>query len=264
VDWADGAYEVVARQLAPASADAVAACQITSGATVLDLGCGTGNATELLARLGCDVFAVDPTSRLRELASARLSSAGLGARFLDGVAEKIPLGESSVDAIVSVFAAIFTSDPPGAAAEMSRVLRPTGRISLTAWIPEGPLFRLGAIRRDAVATALGRDAGPLAPFPWHDSEFVAGLFSSPDFSMRTLRSSISFVAESVDGFLSEEISTSPIWIDARRIIEPTGGFDRLMAESRDALLESNETTEGFKATSPFAIHVIDRRIGGAS
>jgi SAM-dependent methyltransferase len=257
MDWAAGQYEKVAPRLVPASLAAVGDCRLLPTDDVLDLGCGSGNATEIIAGLGCRVTAVDPTPRLLHVAAERITRLGLDASFLEGTAESIPAPDDSFDAVVSVFAAIFTPEPAMAAKEMSRVLRPRGRIALTAWEPEGAGFRLGSLRRAAVARALGLGAGTVAA-PWHEGRFVSSLFAAPEFSVTTRRSSILFTSDSVDSFLEEELATSPMWIDARQVLEPIGELPSLVSACRELLIEANETNEGFRVSSSFDIHLVQR------
>jgi ubiquinone/menaquinone biosynthesis C-methylase UbiE len=65
---------------------------------------------------------VDPASRLLEVARARAAREGKKVAFRHGEAASLPIGDSSVDVILSVFALIFVPDPGAAAAETSRVL----------------------------------------------------------------------------------------------------------------------------------------------
>lgn len=63
---------------------------------VLDLGAGTGKLTRSLASAGLAVTAVEPSRGMRE----QLEAAVPGAVVLAGTAEKIPLADASVDAVV--------------------------------------------------------------------------------------------------------------------------------------------------------------------
>lgn len=92
---------------------------------VLDLGAGTGKLTASLLGLdepGLEVVAVEPDAQMRALIDHR-------ATILAGAAEKIPLPDASVDAVV-VGQAFHWFDPEAALDEMARVLRPGGRVGL--------------------------------------------------------------------------------------------------------------------------------------
>lgn len=89
---------------------------------VVDLAAGTGKLTRPLARLGCEVIAVEPLDEMR-------AAIGDTARALAGTAEAIPLGDDSADA-VTVAQAFHWFDGAVALAEIERVLRPGGALAL--------------------------------------------------------------------------------------------------------------------------------------
>ena len=93
--------------------------------TVLDLGAGTGKLTGPLVAAGLTVTAVEPSQGMRE----QLTAAVPGARVLAGTAERIPLPDASVDAVV-VAHAWHWFDPARAVPEVARVLVPGGTLSL--------------------------------------------------------------------------------------------------------------------------------------
>ncbi|WP_166903039.1 class I SAM-dependent methyltransferase [Mycobacterium sp. DL440] len=92
---------------------------------VLDLGAGTGKLTTRLVERGLDVIAVDPIPEMLELLSNSLPDTPA----LLGTAEEIPLADDSVDAVL-VAQAWHWFDPELAVKEVSRVLRPGGRLGL--------------------------------------------------------------------------------------------------------------------------------------
>ncbi|WP_437275591.1 class I SAM-dependent methyltransferase [Sorangium sp. So ce375] len=135
--------------------------RVDAASTVLDLGAGTGKLTRLLAPTGARLLALEPVEGMRRKLSQMVPSAVL----LDGVAEAIPLPESSVDAAVAAQSFHwFHGDL--ALPEIHRVLRPRGRLSLlfnlrderVDWVArishildrhgrDAPIHRLGAWRR---------------------------------------------------------------------------------------------------------------------
>lgn len=96
------------------------------GMRVLELGCGTGEFTEDLARTGASVAAIDVSPELLATARAR----GTGARFLIADATALPFGDASLDAVVGSSILHHVELGP-AVAEMRRVLRPGGRACFT-------------------------------------------------------------------------------------------------------------------------------------
>jgi SAM-dependent methyltransferase len=90
-------------------------------AAVLDLGAGTGKLTRVLAARYRDVTAVEPLGNMR----AMLERVVPGATALAGSAERIPLDDSSVDAVFAA-QAFHWFDKSLALPEIVRVLRPGG------------------------------------------------------------------------------------------------------------------------------------------
>ena len=116
-------------------------------AHVLDLGAGTGKLTRQLTGCGLDVTAVEPSEGMRE----KLRQAVPGVRALAGTAERIPLPDNSVDAVL-VAQAWHWVDPARAVPEVARVLGPGGQLGLLWNIRDERadwLAGLGAILRQS-------------------------------------------------------------------------------------------------------------------
>lgn len=125
----------------------------TGARDVLDLGAGTGKLTVRLVERGLDVIAVDPIPEMLEVLSGSLPDTPA----LLGTAEDIPLPDDSVDSVL-VAQAWHWFDPERAIKEITRVLRPGGRLGLV-WNTRDE--RLGWVKD------LGRIVGHDEP---HDSE----------------------------------------------------------------------------------------------
>ncbi|WP_022923230.1 class I SAM-dependent methyltransferase [Serinicoccus marinus] len=96
------------------------------GRVLLDLGCGSGFWLPRYRDAG-EVIGVEPDVNLLDLARARRAPA----RVLHGSAEHIPLPDGSVDVVHARFAYFFphpSFDPTPGLVEVSRVLRPGGRL----------------------------------------------------------------------------------------------------------------------------------------
>jgi arsenite methyltransferase len=104
------------------------------GKRVLDVAAGQGTSALFLAqRFGCEVLGVDYGSEAVRKANAAAEAAGLAhlVRFQQGDAERLPVDDGSVDAIICECAFCTFPDKPTAAAEFARVLRPGGRVGLS-------------------------------------------------------------------------------------------------------------------------------------
>jgi len=159
---------------------------IAPGARVVDIACGSGATTLLLAReLGCVTVGIDLGARAIEQAR-HATPAGARASFLLGDAEALPLPDASFDVALSECSLCTFPDKPRAVEEMARVVRTGGSIAIadvTADLDALPdELRSAAARVACVAdarsagayAALLRDAGcePLAIEP-HDAELRA-------------------------------------------------------------------------------------------
>ena len=107
------------------------------GSCVVDLAAGTGDLCHDLERAGLRPIAVD-------LSFGMLDHATTSAPRVQGDALALPLAGGSVDGIVCGFALRnFVSLPP-MLAELARIVRPGGRISLLdVSVPANPLLRMG-------------------------------------------------------------------------------------------------------------------------
>lgn len=94
---------------------------------VADVGCGTGNAAELLAPYVREVIAVDQSGPMLEAARKRLAGVE-NVRFMDGPIEALPLRDGSVDAAVCVLVLHHVREAPEGLGELFRVLKPCGRV----------------------------------------------------------------------------------------------------------------------------------------
>jgi arsenite methyltransferase len=104
------------------------------GQRVLDVASGPGTTAFLLtSEFGVDVDGVDLGDLTVAKANATSASEGLAdrVRFHLGDAERIPLPDASVDAVVCECAFCTFPDKKTAAAEMARVLKPGGCVGIT-------------------------------------------------------------------------------------------------------------------------------------
>ena len=152
--------EAIAASLGCGNPTAVA--DLRAGETVLDLGSGGGIDVLLSARrVGPSGFAygVAMTDEILARANARA--------FLKGTIEQVPLPDESVDVVISNCVINLSTDKPAVLAEMFRVLKPGGRISVSDVVADDHLTPADRAERGSY---LGCVAGALST-----SEYLAGL-----------------------------------------------------------------------------------------
>lgn len=111
-----------------------AANLIRPGDTVLDVGSGSGTDLLLVASLvgsSGSAIGLDMTAAMLEKLERNVGAAGASnVRLLEGNAERIPLPDASVDVVTSNGVLNLVPDKRAAFAEITRVLRPGGRIQV--------------------------------------------------------------------------------------------------------------------------------------
>jgi SAM-dependent methyltransferase len=142
--WSTGNYAVVGTTLQIVGENLCEALDLRSGARVLDVAAGNGNATLAAARRWCDVTSTDYVPSLLESGRARAQAEGHTILFQEADAENLPFPDASFDAVLSTFGVMFTPNQDKAASELARVCKPGGKIGLANWTPEsfiGQLFK---------------------------------------------------------------------------------------------------------------------------
>ena len=116
---------------------AVSALDLSAGSIVLDLACGTGDLCRETSRAGMVPVGVD-------LSMGMLVAARTDAPLLQGDVLALPISNGVVDGAVCGFALRNLVELPAFFAELARVIRPGGRISLLdAAEPENKVLRWG-------------------------------------------------------------------------------------------------------------------------
>jgi SAM-dependent methyltransferase len=124
-DWwiegfTEGADPEYVEQILP-----LAAAELGGFHTILDIGCGDGQISRLLATAGARVVGVDPTWNQIRVAHER----GGGAAYVQSGAGSLPFPDASFDAAVACLVFEHIDDLDHAIAEVARVVRSGGRFN---------------------------------------------------------------------------------------------------------------------------------------
>ena len=188
VAWSTGNYAVVGTTLQIVGESLCEALDLRSGARVLDVAAGNGNATLAAARRWCDVTSTDFVPSLLESGRARALAEGLSIDFREADAENLPFPDASFDAVMSTFGVMFTPNQEQAASELARVCKPGGRIGLANWTPESFIGQLFKTIGKYVAPAPGVKSAAL----WGTRARLEELFGKSAREIRTNRRAFVF------------------------------------------------------------------------
>ena len=215
------APEVYETQLVPAifgpwAPLLVAQAALRPGERVLDVACGTGVSTRLLApQVGPTGHVVGLDLNPGMLARARAAPPPEGAAvdWREGDAGALPFEASTFDAVCCQLGFQYFPDRAQAAREMHRVLKPTGRLVTLVWrgLAHSPGFA-------ALATALERNVSPTAaavmraPFVFGDStDALRGLLTQAGFRTVSVGADVCMVRfASPQAFVRHQVAGSPL------------------------------------------------------
>jgi ubiquinone/menaquinone biosynthesis C-methylase UbiE len=127
-----------------------------NGASVLDVGTGTGRAALLMARRGAVVTGIDASVQMLEVARGRVQHEGLTVAFDVGDAHHLAFGDRSFDAAVSLRVLMHTPDWRQCLGELCRVARRRVVFDYPALASAAALQAAG--RRVAAALGSGTEA----------------------------------------------------------------------------------------------------------
>jgi ubiquinone/menaquinone biosynthesis C-methylase UbiE len=137
------------------------------GASVLDVGTGTGIVLAVLAYSSARLTGCERSLGMIRLARARVPTG----RFVEADATSLPFRDASFDAVTASFVLSHLGDPATGLREARRVLKPGGRFGMTSWAADpderAEAWRellAGAVSGDLLQAAVAR----VAP---HESHF---------------------------------------------------------------------------------------------
>ena len=133
---------------------------VVDGMRWLDVGCGNGAFTEILAQhcAPAALAGIDPSEE--QLAFARTLPALAGTDFRSGDAMALPWSDRSFDAAVMPLVIFFVPEPAKGVAEMARVVAPGGLVTAYAWDMDGGGFPYAALQTEIAAMGIVMPTAP--------------------------------------------------------------------------------------------------------
>jgi SAM-dependent methyltransferase len=190
--------------------DAIAQLGLSAGHSVLDVGAGSGGAALRMAEEGLRVTAVDASAGMVRRMQARAAQRGLSidARAMGG--EALQLADASFDAALSVFGIILFPNAERGLAEMRRVVRRGGRVSVVTWT-EPEHYELAAELRTAIRTVWPEL--PPAPLPaqlrYREEADFRALFRAAGLTEPAIMTATARLEAPSARWLSERIAFAP-------------------------------------------------------
>lgn len=168
-----------------------------SGRDMVDIGCGGGVLVRALAARGARMTGVEISES--QLAAAVRDDGASGARYVVGLAQRLPLEDASVDVVVFMRALhhVPPDDMLSALGEARRVLRPDGVVYIAEPLAEGDFFELTSLVEDE------REVRAAA------QRAIAGAAAAGLDRVESLEYDVRFCLADLDAFATRIISVDP-------------------------------------------------------
>ena len=239
--WTAGDFARVAHRIAGVSAELLDEVGVAEGAQLLDVACGTGNASIPAAQRGAEVTGLDLTPKLLEVAAERAAETGVEIDLVEGDAEALPFDDDSFDRVISVFGAMFAPDHRRAASELLRVCRPGGTVGVCAWTPQGLNGRMFGLLASHLPPP---PEGFQPPVLWGEEVHVRELLGGGGTPPATQRRTVRYEDESAESWVAFSEGTLGPIVLAKAALEPQGLWEETRAELVALYEEHNESTDG--------------------
>lgn len=182
--WSEGDFAMVAGIVMMPSEQLAEDLDIVPGERVLDVACGSGNATLAAARRAWgNTVGVDFVPALLERGRERAAAERLDVEFVEGDAAELPFKDGEFDVVTSVFGAMFAPEQEKTATELLRVCKPGGRIGMANWVPDSGVGKMFM----TIAKHAPPPPGAPSPLLWGTEEHLRDLFGDGISELRVER-----------------------------------------------------------------------------
>jgi len=228
---------MMARLLHPIAEALLDHADIAHCRNALDIGCGGGSQSLLLAQrlgAGANVLGVDISAPMLEVAQAKIGEVGdstAGLQFLQADATSHAFAPGSYDLLFSRFGIMFFDDPVAAFSNLRRALSDNAHVAFCCWQSlrdnDWTLLPMQAALRYVEMPGAPEPNAP-GPFAFADSERV-----------RAILQQAAFTAVGIDSHAVElHFGQGPDLGSCVRELASIGPVSRLLAGADDALLEN--------------------------
>jgi len=241
--------------LGPAAHALVDKVKLNSGIMVLDVGCGTGAATQYAAKFvepNGRVAGVDINAGMIEVAKSLSESAGAPIDWYENSAFELPFEENTFDVALSAQTIQFLDDRVAALEEMQRVLRPRGQLAISVWCEVGHNPYFDALMK-AVTNHLGPEtaSGLGAAFTLSEPSEIEGLLVEAGLQRIEVETcELSLEMPEISKFAANHISATPM---SASFFAASESLQNDLVEDIADSLAMYQTETG--ATVPFRIQV---------
>jgi ubiquinone/menaquinone biosynthesis C-methylase UbiE len=176
-----------------------------AGKTLLDVGCGDGALASELVRRGAIVTGLDADPAMIAAARRRSEIEGTQLHLVEGQAERLPFDDAAFDLVVVVTVLCFVRDVGQAFIEMTRVLKPGGRLVI------------GELGHWSWWAAHRRIRGWLGDPTWHAAMFrtaaeLHGLARAAGLDVVEIRGAVHYPPH---GFAARLVAPVDLWLGRR-------------------------------------------------
>jgi len=230
--WADRDAQM-ATLLAPVAEALLAHTDLAESRSVLDVGCGGGSETLMLAdrlKQGASVLGIDVSAPLLAIArehTADRDTRGVTVDFVEADAATYDFGERRFDLLFSRFGVMFFDQPAKAFAHLLSAMQPHGTLAFACWqaLAHNPLT---ALPLKAALTVLPAPEAPKprapGPFAFAEADYVREMLAEAGWDdIRITPQEIELCWKGAGGYA-----------DTVRELVNTGPVGRLIAEVDDS------------------------------
>jgi ubiquinone/menaquinone biosynthesis C-methylase UbiE len=243
---------------APWASRLIQSANIQPNDRVLDVGCGTGIVSRLIAsnvNFKGKIIGIDLSPNMLAVARARSEQQGGQIEWHEGRVESMPFQNASFDLVVCQEALQFFADRKSALSEIHRVLKTDGRFVFSVWqgLDHHPFY----VKLHNVIQKRFGMSGVETIFELGNLETVFALLTSAGFRNVNVES-VSMTARFPDpeGFLAGEIDVDTACIPSMQHLDAKER-QRITADIRDEMAAAlEEVTDKDHVVIPFHANII--------